>query len=936
MKRFITIVLTLLLACSIYAQKTSTANKKKKKGRTVSIYGNVDDSFTKAKLAPFITVMRQDSSVVDTVTCRISQYSAFSWYDIRVPREEAKYIIKASLEGYEDCYTDYEVKNIGRKSNFQVPRILMKRKQRSGMDGKELNELVVRGTRVQIAYKGDTIVYDAAAFNLPEGSMLDGLIRQLPGAEIKDNGDIYVNGEKIDNLTLNGKDFFKGDNKVMLENLPYFTVKNIQVYHKSTEKSEMAGRDIEAKEFVMDVNLKREYAHGYIANAEAGAGTEQRWMGRAFGLFYNDHTRISAFVNMNNLNENRTPGSDGEWKPANMSRGLLATRQTGLSIQTEDKDKNVRENFDAKLTWVDADNITHTASEKFASGGSIFGGSHNMSRSDAFGFSITNNLRLTKLKLSSFTYINYYNSDDFSSQSDSTFNTTAQINRSTNLSKSLLRRLHISEHLYWHKALNNGDYFMVGMNGNYTSSKPNETFRLMDTRYATGMDADRRNSYTDNHSDSYSMEARTGYGLSLPDNWTIGLALSGRYEKENEHSNYHRLDLLDNDMYETNWLLPSTRDSLYMVLDGDNSHTHHTSLHRYAGDLRIERYNDKMSFTASFPITNTSERMHYIHSTLDTVARRALTAFEPEIQLYTYGKNPMNFIYSLDVRQPDYVTIMPVLNNTDPLNIRINNPNLKSRIQHKSTGRITFKNDSIGSSVYVGFEFMALHNSWGTRTIYNSQTGAYTSMNDNVNGTWSGSVNGGWQRPIDKAKRLRFDISGSVKYERSVDFDIAYDVPSDALSKVTNIYTRLNGKLSYKLNKLSAAVISKLIMRNSTGDRAGFESINTYDYQYGGNIQYTIPVLELTVATDINMYCRRGYNSSMMNTDDLVWNAQFTRSLCKGRITAKLQAFDLLHSLSNVRYNINAQGRTETWYNCIPRYVMLTAAYKFTKKPNKK
>lgn len=95
--------------------------------------------------------------------------------------------------------------------------------------------------------------------------------------------------------------------------------------------------------------------------------------------------------------------------------------------------------------------------------------------------------------------------------------------------------------------------------------------------------------------------------------------------------------------------------------------------------------------------------------------------------------------------------------------------------------------------------------------------------------------------PIDQEKRLRFDVNGSVKYERSVDFDIAYDTDADVLSKVTNIYTRLNGKVSYRYKKLSAAIVSKLVMRNSTGNSNNFEHINTYDYQYGGNAQYTIP-----------------------------------------------------------------------------------------------
>jgi hypothetical protein len=77
------------------------------------------------------------------------------------------------------------------------------------------------------------------------------------------------------------------------------------------------------------------------------------------------------------------------------------------------------------------------------------------------------------------------------------------------------------------------------------------------------------------------------------------------------------------------------------------------------------------------------------------------------------------------------------------------------------------------------------------------------------------------------------------------------------------------------------------------------------------------------------MFSKRGYYSELMNTDDLVWNAELSRSFLKDKLTLKLQAFDLLHQLSKVQYSVNAQGRTEIWNNCIPRYLMMTIGYRF-------
>jgi hypothetical protein len=54
-----------------------------------------------------------------------------------------------------------------------------------------------------------------------------------------------------------------------------------------------------------------------------------------------------------------------------------------------------------------------------------------------------------------------------------------------------------------------------------------------------------------------------------------------------------------------------------------------------------------------------------------------------------------------------------------------------------------------------------------------------------------------------------------------------------------------------------------------------------------------------------------------------------------GKLTTKIEAVDLLAQVSQVRYEINAQGRTETWVNSLPRYVMLHLIYRFQILPKK-
>ena len=229
-------IISLLFALANVVAYGQTDSTKVKIKNPIYVYGTVADSFTKAGIPDVkAALLRPDSTLVDTMdvyeahmySSGIGKTAGATHYYVETSREPAHYILKFTHPNYETTFVDFEMKQVSRRrEGIEGPKVYMKRATRNyygDMDGGTLGEVTVKATRVQMVWKGDTLVYNADAFNVPEGSMLDGLIKQLPGVELKDNGEIFVNGKKIDNLTLNGKDFFKGKNKVMLENLPYFT-----------------------------------------------------------------------------------------------------------------------------------------------------------------------------------------------------------------------------------------------------------------------------------------------------------------------------------------------------------------------------------------------------------------------------------------------------------------------------------------------------------------------------------------------------------------------------------------------------------------------------------------------------------------------------------------------------------------------------------------
>lgn len=812
--------------------------------------------------------------------------------------------------------------------------------------------MVVTGTKVKFTYRGDTLVYNASAFNVPDGSMLDALVRQLPGAEIKSNGDIYVNGKKIDYLTLNGKDFFKGNNKIMLDNLPHYTVQDLKVYNKSTEKSRLVGKEVEKKDYVMDVELKREYNRGYISNAEVAGGTRDRYMARLFGLYYDDYTRFSVFGNVNNVNENRRPGREGDWSPSNSPQGQAVTKQMGASLSTQNKAGSLREQFDATASWNDFTDITRSSSEQFASAGNIFNRSASTSVQKEFRLYANNQITYTdesKFYLQSSTSFNYGDGTNNSSSERATFDSEGNMtadsptNCSQTISLTKFRTTSVNENFVFGFVLPWGDMLGFNLNGSYTSNKPQDHFSLSNNEYLRENKNDLRRVYADSHSNSYNYGASANYSVML-NNWQAGLSQAYNQNMTSTNQLNYRLERLGGlyNRFDQQQLdrLPSTRDSLLIALDIQNSKTYSLLTRQYTGEPTLRYNHNNTYFSLKLPYRLVRERINYNCASVDTTAVRRKWLVEPSLFFNKWNdKLELNASYSLNCSQPSMESLMPIDNDINPLARRVNNPNLKTSVTHNINSYVNFifKNKSSLSIAVNGSVYTDMI---GTRTTYNTQTGAYAYMSDNVHsGNWTLNPYVVYSGKLDKKGLFGIETRLSLDYTKSTDFDIAYDADiNNAASVLSRVYTSILRdylKLSFQKDDLSLALVADAQWRNSTSNRDNFQTLNAYDYNYGMTLSYKLP-LGIQIATDLKQYSRRGYGDSSMNTDDLVWNASLARSFCKGRLTLTAEGFDILHQLSNTTYTVNAQGRTEVWRNTIPNYVMMHVAYKLTKMPKKK
>lgn len=771
----------MFLSCTsvVFSQNSS------KKNGEVRIGVGVEDSFTNVGLPAFVTLLNCDSVVIDTATCKVYRTNSFALFYI--PRVSGTYIVNAEYPGYQKyCKKEYFdfPKNI---ADWGLGTIKLKRlpTQTDSIKSKWLDEVIVRGTRLQIAYRGDTIVYDAQAFNIPEYAMLDALVKQLPGAELKINGDVYINGKKLDYITLNGNDFYKGSNKIILENLPYFTVKELLVYHKDPPFALTKPTTDNERDYVLDVIVKREYAIGSITNTEVGIGSDERWKNKCFFLSYDDHKRLSMFGNINNTNEDRTPGNDGDWSPKKQQRGLLTTKQTGLNLNVNNAKKTITLDQSTIFEWTDKNTTLRRYSETFGANTNAI--EKSSLSNNIKNFSINNQTKADwKIGKSLFCTqhnITYTNNNSSNLSADSTYLINL-INIDNRNSVNKIRSVSGNGSLMWSALLFGSNATSIIGNYSFNSLLCDNSHSLCRTHYINTDTIIGKNEFRDNKSQKYnfrvslSQDLRISRKVSL--DYNVGYDQSGEYGVHNIYNIHQSIEQYKNELF-----LPSSTDSLAYMLDEENSYNYFTFARNIVNSLSFRYSWKNTSANISARYTYTHERIHYFHDQLDTITCRKHGNWHPYVSLqHKWRNNVFRMNCSVITSQPAFVKLMPLTDNSYPLNVRINNPNLRSQQKYLISAELNKQAIGRKPALRMKFETTIVDRAYGNRIKYNTTTGGYTIMADNVNGNWNTLISFGANGIIDEKKHLRYEITTRGGFIHNVDLAMAYNDEDNILSRV--------------------------------------------------------------------------------------------------------------------------------------------------------
>lgn len=172
--------------------------------------------------------------------------------------------------------------------------------------------------------KGDTLIFNASDFLLPEGANLDRLLRKLPGITYYSSGNVEMDGITIKEMTVETKSFFKNSITSITSRIPAYAIQTIKFYDYDQGKR-------------MSIKLKKEYKKKWWAEFSAALGPDNRYSEKVFAMIDDKKLRMTVYGNVNDINDSRQPGQETEWTPAEAAKNQRTTQTAGFDYRKKEK-----------------------------------------------------------------------------------------------------------------------------------------------------------------------------------------------------------------------------------------------------------------------------------------------------------------------------------------------------------------------------------------------------------------------------------------------------------------------------------------------------------------------------------------------------------------------------------------------------------------------
>ena len=516
--------------------------------------------------------------------------------------------------------------------------------------------------------------------------------------------------------------------------------------------------------------------------------------------------------------------------------------------------------------------------------------------------------------------VNYRNNGGLSYSDSKRFGGTLQLNR---------------------KLGGGGRNVTLRLGGNYSEGASESFSRSLVELYqlATGDSSYQKNRYNVTPTKNYDYSARLTYSEPIFTATFLQFSYNFQYR-------YTKSDRSTYDFWKTtgdpdmSGIWPDYREwsKVFAPIGGDYSSYIDTDLSRFSqyknyihtGEIMLRVVRKDYNFNAGVQIIPQTSEFTYRHLGLDTITKRNVVNWSPtaNFRWKLSDRGQMRFEYRGTTSQPSMSDLLPITDDSDPLNITSGNPALKPSFTQRFNWRFNNYYERHQRFVFANLNFSTTSNSVANMVKYDPVTGGRESHPENINGNWNVGGNFTFNTAIDTTGYFNVNTSTDASYSNNVGYiDLLRDGNvSKMTTKQTGIGERLGG--SYRNDWLEFEINGGVRYNYVYNALQPNSNLSTWAFNYGFNTTVQAP-WGMQFTTSLNMSSRRGYSDASANTNELIWNAQISQSFLKGKpLSVRLEFYDILGQQSNFSRSISAMSRTDNWYNSINSYVMLRATYR--------
>ncbi|MGZ3921487.1 MAG: outer membrane beta-barrel protein, partial [Bacteroidia bacterium] len=793
--------------------------------QTIRLSGNLNDTMQSQKI-PNVLLMAirfTDSTLVNFT--RTNKDGIFK--PITVPVDT--YIVIISHPNFNDkTYLLVPNKN---DSVFNFKNIVLPQKS------VQLNEVEIIAYKDKMYYKGDTLQFTADSFKVKQNATVEDLLKKLPGIKVDASGKITIQGKQVDQVLVDGDEFFGSDPTIATKNLNANTVETVQVYDKKNENTE-GGGDETVK--IVNLKLKEDAKKGYFGKV-GGATDGKKFYENdllvnkfkrnrkvsLFGLFANTPKQAFGWGDANQYGLSNENG--GNYDPEtntwtsfnNNATGVPQTLKSGFYFNDKfGKSTKINSDYTFKQNQLFAGSETNTqfflTDTSYTNSQVIRNQTQNQAHN--FNFRITTNLdSLTEITFKP--KINYTTASNNNSKSDEFISQDNVLTRQTTI-------------------LNTGSSeimdagLLLKVNRNFMKKDRNLTINYQPAYYNSTSVNNLNTSFNyfqNQLPDSSILQKRTTTNYRLENTgsivytepWTKKIKTELSYGISHNQNNSNRTTLdYNGQAYD---IINPTQSN-----DFRNTRIANRIGTKFIYDVKKYRVSIGANYRNIFQQNINVSKTQTLSSTFNNFLPFANVNFR-----INQGSN-LSLSYNTSAQQPDLQQLQPVIDNTDPNRIKTGNPALRPQFSNNFSLNYYFYKGISDVNFYAGSQFNTVSNEINDKTTFDSYGRSVTSP-VNVNGNYFGNMWLGGGFPIFKRwMKMMYNFSGSINnnvtfaneqknitqlisvdpglsFEKELDYlevgiggNYSYNVPRQTISLSSNqpYYTYgLNGRAMVKLPK---------------------------------------------------------------------------------------------------------------------------------------